>query len=103
MFYAYEQEVPIDEATYEKIMSRIGEKPLAGQLVHLAVREGEGKLRYIDVWTSKEACDAAFAERIHPAVAAVFKEIGFRPKSEPRRREIELVHVLGVPGGEASP
>jgi hypothetical protein len=102
MLYAYEQEVPIDEVTYAKIMQRIGDEPIAGQLVHLAVRAGAGKLRYIDVWTSRAAYARAIAERIHPAVSAVFREIGFRPTSEPRRQEMTLVHLLGVPSPETT-
>ena len=78
MFYAFEQEVPIKEDVYRKIMERMGPEPLAGQIVHLVARSGDGTLRYVDVWASREACERAFKERIHPAVSAVFREIGFR-------------------------
>lgn len=91
--YAYEQEVPIDEATYRKIMAKIGDEPLAGQLVHLTVRTEPGSLRYIDVWVSKQAYERAVAERIHPAVAAVFRELGYRPAGEPHKRELDLVDI----------
>ena len=33
-------------------------------------------MRYIDVWESQEACDAAFAAVIHPAVHPVLMERG---------------------------
>jgi hypothetical protein len=58
------------------------------------VRREGGKLRYIDVWVSKEACDRAFAQRIHPAVQQTFRELGFQPDGEPTRREIDLVDVV---------
>jgi hypothetical protein len=100
MTYAFEQEVPITEELYRKIMARLGPEPLEGQLVHLVVRGAGGTLRYIDVWTSKEACDRAFEERIHPAVAPVFKEAGFRPNGEPSRRELDLVEAIGALSGK---
>jgi hypothetical protein len=103
MLYAFEQEVPIDSAIYEKIMQRMGAEPIAGQLVHLALQKDDGTLRYIDVWTSKEAYDRAVADRIHPAVSAVFREIGFRPTSEPLRQELNVVDVRGRSVGEVSP
>lgn len=99
MPYAFEQEVPIGEDVYRKISERMGSAPLEGLIVHLVTRAGEGKLRYVDVWESKEACDRAFERRIHPAVYATFREIGFRPAGEPARRELEVVEVLGRPGG----
>jgi hypothetical protein len=96
MFYAFEQEVPIGEDLYRKIMERLGPEPLEGLLVHLAVRSGDGMLRYVDVWTSKEACDRAFEERIHPAVAATFAQTGFRPSGEPTRRSLQVVDLTGA-------
>ncbi len=94
MPYAFEQEVPIGEDVYRKIVERMGPAPLEGLIVHVVTRAGEGTLRYVDVWESKEACDRAFAQRIHPAVSETFRELGFRP-SEPQRRELVLVEVAG--------
>lgn len=93
MPYAYEQDVPIGPEIYDKIMQRLGKEPLAGCLVHLVIRTGEKSLRYVDVWESKEACERAFAERIHPAVYETFREIGFRPDGEPVKRELALVEA----------
>ncbi len=99
MPYAFEQEVPIGEEVYRQIMGRVGRAPLVGLIVHVVTRAGEGRLRYVDVWESKEACDRAFEQRIHPAVADTFREIGFRPSGEPARLELELVDVVGaLPG-----
>jgi hypothetical protein len=103
MLYAFEQEVPIDETTYRKIMQRLGSEPLAGQLVHMAVRTSEGTLRYIDVWTSKAAYKRAVEERIHPAVSAVFRELEFRPSAEPRRQMMDLIDLLPAPVRETEP
>lgn len=91
--YGYIQDVPIKEDLYAKIMANLGTEPLPGLLVHLVVRREDGLLRYIDVWESKEACDAAFEARIHPAVFRAFREAQFRPAGEPRRDELAVVDV----------
>jgi hypothetical protein len=99
--YAYQQDVPIKEDVYRRIIEKLGPEPLAGLITHVVVRREDGNLRYIDVWESQAACDRAFAERIHAAVYAVFKEIGFRPDGEPKRERIDVVDVsIGPrPGG----
>lgn len=98
-YYAFEQQVPITEDLYRKIMERIGPEPLEGQVAHLVVRAGDGMLRYIDVWTSKECCERAFEERIHPAVSATFRESGFQPSGEPLRHALEVVDLFCAPRG----
>ena len=65
--------------------------------MHLAVRNPAGGLRYVDVWESKEQCDRAFDERIHPAIDAAFG--GRRPPVEPRRERLDVVEVRGVMTG----
>ena len=72
MVYAFIQDVPIGEQQYWAIIDKIGPEPIAGSLLHLCVREPDGRLRYIDVWESEEACAQAFEERIHPGVDAAF-------------------------------
>ena len=37
------------------IIERLGPEPIAGSLLHLCVREPDGRLRYIDVWESEQA------------------------------------------------
>lgn len=91
--YAFLQDVPIDEATYDRIIAALGPEPLAGNLLHLCVRTPEGGLRYVDLWESEEACAAAFDERIHPAVDAAFG--GARPAAEPVVHRLEVVHATG--------
>jgi hypothetical protein len=95
MSYAWIQDVPIDEDVYRKIIERLGDEPMDGQLLHLVLRRPDGKLRYVDVWESKELCDKAFESRIHPAVYGVFQEIGFRPGGEPARDEFDIVDLRG--------
>ena len=69
-------------------------EPMTGQLLHLCIREPDGKLRYIDVWESKQACARAFEERIHPAVNAAFG--GQRPSSEPVVHPLDVLHASGT-------
>jgi hypothetical protein len=96
--YAFIQDVPIGEDVYEQIKAKLGPEPPAGLVMHLVLRREDGKLRYVDVWKDKASCDAAFDERIHPAVFGVFSEIGFVPQGEARREEMPAVHVwLGKP------
>ncbi len=97
--YSYVQDVPIGEEIYAKIRDRLGSEPIDGLVAHIVVRRDDGNLRYVDVWQSKEACDAAFETRIHPAVFSVFHETGFQPKGEPKRDDKAVVDVmLGVSG-----
>lgn len=92
--YGFTQDVPITEELYAQIRSNLGTEPLPGLLLHLVVRREGGQLRYIDVWESREACDAAFEKRIHPAVYAAFKEAKFRPAGEPRREELNVIELV---------
>ena len=95
--YAFEQRVPIDAGIYARIRERLRPEPLAGLVVHLVVRAADGSLRYIDVWESKEACDRASRDRIHPAVQAVLREAGIRPGEEPKRIPLDLVDLRRAP------
>jgi hypothetical protein len=94
MVYAYIQDVPIGEDVYRRIIDQIGPEPLAGGLMHLCVREPDGRLRYIDVWESEQACARAFHERIHPAVDAAFG--GNRPATEPEVHRLDVLHASGT-------
>ncbi len=94
MVYAYIQDVPIGEDLYRRIIDKIGPEPMTGQLLHLCVRESDGRLRYIDVWESEESCTRAFDERIHPAVNAAFG--GERPAGEPEVHRLDVLHASGA-------
>jgi hypothetical protein len=94
MVYAFIQDVPIGEDLYRRIIGNIGPEPVAGQILHLCVREPDGRLRYIDVWESEQACALAFDERIHPAVNAAFG--GNRPGTEPEVHRLDVLHAGGA-------
>jgi len=93
MVHAYLQDVPIGEDLYRRIIDAMGPEPLPGLLVHLCVRQPDGRLRYIDVWESEQACSKAFDERIHPAVDAAFG--GARPSGEPEVHRLDVLHANG--------
>jgi hypothetical protein len=93
MVYAYIQDVPIGEELYRKIIDHLGTESVAGNLLHLCVRQPEGRLRYIDVWESEQACTQAFEQRIHPAVDAAFG--GNRPSGEPEVHHLDVLHASG--------
>ena len=94
MVYAYIQDVPIGEDLYRRIIDGLGPEPLAGALLHLCVREPDGRLRYVDVWESEQACAQAFDQRIHPAVDAAFG--GNRPATEPEVHRLDVLHASGA-------
>lgn len=84
--------MPINEEQYQRVIDGLGPEPVAGSLLHLCVRV-DGRLRYIDVWESEEACERAFDERIHPAVDAMFG--GSRPGTEPTVNRLDVIHASG--------
>jgi len=94
MVYAYIQDVPIGDELYRKIIAEIGPEPMAGQLLHLCVRQPDETLRYIDVWESEQACAQAFEQRIHPAVDNAFG--GHRPATEPTVQHLDVLHADGA-------
>ncbi len=100
MVYAYQQDVPIGEELYGRIVEKLGPQPLTGLLLHLCLRRPEGGLRYLDVWESEEQCTRAFDERIHPAVDAAFG--GNRPEVEPVVHRLDVVHASGTLLAEAA-
>lgn len=103
MVYAWTQDVPIDRAFYGRIAEVLGDEPMDGLLLHLCVTNPDGGLRYIDVWESREHCDRAFEERVHPAVDAAFEAAvgSARPAAEPRRHHLDVVEVRGSVAGGA--
>lgn len=45
MVYAFIQDVPIGEDLYRRVIEGLGPEPVAGSLLHLCVRQGDGRLR----------------------------------------------------------
>lgn len=93
MVHAYIQDVAIGEDLYRKVIDELGPEPLAGSILHLCVRLPGGRLQYIDVWESEEACEQAFDDRVHPAVDTAFG--GHRPSSEPVVHKLDVLHATG--------
>lgn len=94
MAYSFTQDVPIDAATYGRIVDGLGPEPPEGLVVHLAVERPDGGLRYIDVWESEAAWDRFAEERLHPVVHGLLAEVfgdDFPP--EPERNALALLHV----------
>jgi hypothetical protein len=90
MTYAFTFDVPITADIYARIKDGIGPKPAPGFIAHLAYKTEAG-LRYIDVWETKEDCDAFEHDRLHPVVHPLLKEmLGFVPP-EPPRTILDLV------------
>jgi hypothetical protein len=96
--YAWTQDVPIDADAYGEIIARIGDAKMPGNLVHLAIELADGKMRYIDVWESEEACDDAFEAVVHPAVHPVLESRGIVVNGEPPRIPLNVIDVRYADG-----
>jgi hypothetical protein len=96
--FAWSQDVPIDSAVYVDITARMGEAKMPGLLVHLAIEQTDGTLRYIDVWESEQACDAAFEAVVHPAVHPVIMARGIQVQGEPPRTPLNVIDVRYADG-----
>ena len=94
MTYAFTQDVPIDAAFYQRIVTGLGDEPPAGLIVHLAIELAEGGLRYFDVW-EKETDAARFTEeRLHPVVEPLLREVfGDALPPEPARSVMPVIHT----------
>ena len=97
MPYTFSQDVPIDAATYNRIVDGLGDDLPAGLIIHVAIERPEGGLRYIDVWESEQDWDRFAEERLHPVVHPLLREtLGDRvPPQEPPRNPLPVVHVWG--------
>lgn len=71
---------------------------MPGLLVHLALQEADGTLRYIDVWESEQACDDAFEAVIHPAVHGMLTERSIHVDGEPPRTPLSVIEVRYADG-----
>ena len=96
--FAWSQDVPIGTAAYAEINGRMDGATMPGLVVHIAVEQPDGTLRYIDVWESEQACDAAFDSVIHPAVHPVLQERRVTVQGEPPRTPLRVVDVRFADG-----
>jgi hypothetical protein len=92
-FYAWTQDLPIDADTYADITARMGDAVMPGLVVHVAMEGEDGRMRYLDVWESRELHDAAFEQVVHPAVGPVLRERQIRVDGEPPRTAVKVVEV----------
>lgn len=102
-FYSWTQELPIDAEAYAAIIARMGDAPMPGLVVHLAMEREDGSIHYLDVWESKESHDRAFAEVVHPVVGPVLAERGIRPAGEPPKIPIKVIDVRTASGSAVIP
>lgn len=96
--FAWTQDVPIDQPAYRDVIARMGAAEMPGLLVHLAIQDEQGRLRYLDVWESEQACDAAFAAVVHPAVHGMLVERGIEVAGEPARNPLTVINVRYADG-----
>jgi hypothetical protein len=94
MTHAFTQEVPADKAFYARIKERLGDAPPPGLVVHVAIENPDGGLRYIDVWESEEAWQTFAEERLHPIVHGLLAEVfGDERPPEPSQSPLSVIHV----------
>ncbi len=84
MTYAITYGVPINAENYARIKDGIGPERPDGLIAHLAWRTDTG-LQYVDLWQSKDQCEAFTEERLHPVVHPLLQEmLGFVPPEPPQ-------------------
>ena len=94
MTYAFTQDVPIDAAFHQRILDGLGDEPPKGLIVHLAVEQPAGGLRYIDIWESEADADRFTEERLHPVIHPLLADIfGDDLPPEPERIPLPVVHM----------
>ncbi len=96
--YAWSQDLPIDADFYAAVVQRMGSAKMPGLVVHVAIEQPDGTMRYVDVWESEQACDDAFAAVIHPAVQPLLVERGVDVPGEPPRLPLNVVDVRFADG-----
>jgi hypothetical protein len=93
MPYAFTFDVPATEELYAEIRSEFPSSPPDGLIMHLVTR-GEMGLRYIDVWETREAWEAARDTLLEPAAERVLARYGLpHDESLTRFEEIDTVDL----------
>jgi hypothetical protein len=64
-----EFEATTDE--YDAVNEKLGDDTPEGGIVHTAIDLGNGRMRAVDVWDSKEAWEKFVQEKLIPAIAEV--------------------------------
>ena len=68
MTYAFTQDVPIDAAAYDRIVTDLGPAQPPGLVVHLALVRPERGVRYVDVGATAVDWVRFAEERLQPVV-----------------------------------
>ena len=101
MPYAFVQDVPGDERMYAEIRTRLGDATPKGLVVHLALTNEGGGLRYVDVWDTVEDWERFRDEQLEAVVSDVLTAHGIpHDHSLIRTEETRAVDVWL---GEAAP
>ena len=94
MTFAFTQDVPIDDAFYQRIMTGLGDQSPEGLVVHLAMENPDGGLRYLDVWQSEQDWNRFVEDRLHPVVHGLLHEVfGDELPPEPELTPLSVIHV----------
>ncbi|MCR8895555.1 hypothetical protein NWF34_01140 [Gordonia sp. GONU] len=101
--FAWTQDVPIDAEMYGEIAQRIGDTPMPGLIVHLAIENADKTVSYLDVWDSEESCFDAMEKVVHPAVRPVLAAHGVNPPGEPPRTPATVLEVRFADGAAVGP
>ncbi|MFW0784751.1 hypothetical protein AAFP35_09530 [Gordonia sp. CPCC 206044] len=102
-FFAWTQNVPITAEIYDEISTRMGDSPMPGLVVHLAIENPDKTLTYLDVWESEERCAEAVDRVVHPAVRPVLAAHGIHPPGEPPRHPATVLDVRFADGTSQRP
>jgi hypothetical protein len=94
--YAFTQDVPIGRDVYARIRKGLGDDAPDGLLVHLAIEQPDGTLRYVDVWRDQESSDRFHEHRLHPVVHPALQAAGIEIRGDAPRHPIEVVDVWGA-------
>lgn len=88
-FFAWTQDVPIDAEMYGEIADRIGDTPMPGLLVHLALENADKSVSYLDVWESEESASRR-SKRWSTPRCTRFSRLGasIRPANRRARRPL---------------
>ena len=73
---------------YDQVLAKLGEEP-AGLQARYVGTDGDGNLRIVGVWESKEHADRFYADRLGPVLA---KALGSESVASPEPIGINVAH-----------
>ena len=94
MTFSFVQDVPIDAPFYQRIREGLGDDVPPGLVLHVAMEQPEGGLRYLDVWETEADFERFVEARLHPVVHGLLREIfGDDLPPEPELAPVSVIHV----------